>query len=230
MSEYTERLSRDYVHTACNGTTCISGDDYVIIECPFRRVTHTYCATCNRAVPLDEVKWADSGERISDYRKEIAASVTFWEKLRLTLLGTAYEGALRLHLDAKGNPKPGAQQIAASPDIVSKSPRSEDHVDLVASMQELTWALLEALPSHLVRIRCEVRAAGVGEGKPFSYTIVNPDRPSEVIKESSARVDLAISALVQVMNPSGSPFRGFTVNMERRDDGKWRNLIELLEP
>ena len=136
MSEYTERLVRNYVHTACNGVTGISGDDYVIIECPFRRVTHTYCATCNQTVPLDEVKWVDSGQRISDYRKEIAAGVTFWEKLRLTVLGTSYEGALRLHLDAKGNPKPGARPISASPDVVSKSPPSEDHVAVVASMQE----------------------------------------------------------------------------------------------
>src|SRR5678816_328534 len=148
MSEYTERLCRDYVHNACNGVTSISGDDYVIIECPFRRVTHTYCATCNRTVPLDEVKWVDSGQRISDYRKEIAAGVTFWEKLRLTVLGNAYEGALRLHLDAKGNPKPGARPVSASPDIGSTSRPSENHVAVVASMQELTSALLEALPSQ----------------------------------------------------------------------------------
>jgi len=84
------------------------------------------------------------------------------------------------------------------------------------------------LPSHFARIRCEVRAAADGEGKPFTYTITNPDRPSEVLKELSARVDQAISRLAQVMNPR--PIRGFTVNMERMNDGKWRNLIELLEP
>jgi len=225
MSEYTERLSRDYVHSACNGVTCISGDDYVIIECPFRRVTHTYCATCNQTVSLDEVKWFDSGQRISDYRKEIAASVTFWAKLRLTLLGTAYEGALRLHLDAKGNPKPGARPISA----MSMSPPSEDHVALVAAMQELTSALMEEVPPHIARIRCEVRAAASGEAKPFTYAITNPDRPSEGLKKPVARVDQAITRLVQVMNPSGGTLRGFTVSMERMENGKWQNLIELLE-
>jgi len=50
------------------------------------------------------------------------------------------------------------------------------------------------------------------------------------LKKPVARVDQAIARLVQVMNPSGNPFRGFTVNMERMSDGKWRNLIELLEP
>jgi hypothetical protein len=228
MSEYTERLSRHYVHSACNGVTCISGDDYVIIECPFRRVTHTYCATCNRTVPLEEVKWVDSGQRISDYRTEIAASVSFWEKLRLTVLGTAYEGALQLRLDAKGNPKPGATPICARPEAVSKCPPAEDHVAVVTSTQELTSALLEVLPSRFARIRCVVRAAADGEGKPFTYTITNPDRPSEVLKELSAPVGQAISRLMQVMNPR--PLHGFTVNMERLSDGKWRNLIELLEP
>ena len=228
MSEYTERLSRDYVHSACNGVTCISGDDYVIIECPFRRVTHTYCATCNQTVPLDEVEWVDSGQRISDYREEIAASVTFWEKLRLTLLGTAYEGALRLHLDAKGNPKPGETPICLRPEVVSKSRPSEEHVAVVTATQELTSALLEVMPSQIARIRCDVCAAADGQGKPFTYSITNPDRPSEVLEDLSTRVGQAISRLVQVLNPSG-PFRAFTVNMERKSDGKWRNLIELAE-
>lgn len=229
MSEYTEKLSRDYVHSACNGVTCISGDDYVIIECAFRRVTHTFCVVCNRFVPLDEVKWVDSGQRISDYRKEIAASVTYWQKLRLMWLANAYEGALRLHLDAKGNPKPGETPICLRPEVVSKCrPSSEEHVAVVAATQELTSALLEVLPSHFARIRCDVCAAVDGQGKPFTYSITNPDRPSEVLEDLSTRVGQAISRLVQVLNPSGS-FRAFTVNMERKSDGKWRNLIELAE-
>jgi hypothetical protein len=108
MSEYTEGLSRNYIHTDCKGTTTVSGDDYVKLECPFYRVTHTFCAVCGEGVPLNEVEWADSGQRISDYRKEIASSVSFFQKVRLSLFATAYEGALRLNLDAKGDPKPGS--------------------------------------------------------------------------------------------------------------------------
>ena len=66
MSEYTKRLSRDYIHRACKRATKVSGDDYVMLECPFRRVTHTVCAACREVVPLDEVEWADSGQRISE--------------------------------------------------------------------------------------------------------------------------------------------------------------------
>ena len=226
MSEYTEKLSRDYVHSGCNGVTCVSGDDYVMIECAFRRVTHTFCATCNQFVPIDDVKWVDSGQRISDYRREIAASVTYWEKLRLMWLANAYEGALRLHLDAKGNPKPGKTPIC---NLVSKSEPSEDHVAVVQATQELTSALLEVLASHFPRIRCDVRAAAAGEGQPFTYTVTNPERPAEVLEALSARIDQAIARLAQVLNPSGGPCRGFTVNMERKSDGKWRNLIELAE-
>src|SRR5215813_5815990 len=126
MSEYTKSLSRAYIHRTCQQATKVSGDDYVMLECPFRPVTHTVCAVCREAVPLDEVAWADSGQRISDYRKELASGFTFWEKVRFALFRTAYEGALRLNLDAKGNPKPGTRPPTAPPDIVVKGPMPDD--------------------------------------------------------------------------------------------------------
>ena len=224
MSDYTEALSRDYIHSACRGVTTISGDDYVIIECPFRRVTHTYCATCNQTVPLDEVAWVDSSQRISDYRKEIAGSVSFLEKWRLTILGTAYEGALRLHLDAKGNPKSEAKPLP----LKSASLR-DDHQAVVAAMQELTSALMEEVPPHIARIRCDVGAVAPGEEGPIPYSVTNPFRPSEGLQNRIPRVDEAIERLVRVMNPSGGRFPGLVVNMERKSDGKWHNLIELVQ-
>jgi hypothetical protein len=224
MSDYTEALSRDYIHSVCKGVTTVSGDDYVMIECPFRRVTHTYCTGCNQTVPLSEVTWVDSGQRISDYRKEIADGVSFWERLRLTVLGTTYEGALRLHLDPKGNPTPEAKPLS----LKSKS-LADDHQAVVGAMQELTSALMEEVPPHIARIRCDVGAVAPGEEGPIPYSVTNPARPSEGLQNRIPRVDQAIARLVRVMNPSRGPFPGLVVNMERKSDGRWHNLIELVQ-
>jgi hypothetical protein len=124
MSEYTKSLSRDYIHTKCKRATKVSGDDYVMLECPFRPVTHTVCAACRETVPLNEVEWADSGQRISDYRKELASGFSFLQKLRFALFRTAYEGAIRLNLDAKGNPKPGMRPVPDS-DIVVRGAHAQ---------------------------------------------------------------------------------------------------------
>jgi hypothetical protein len=227
MSEYTQGLSRNYIHSVCKGATKVSGDHYVMLECPFRPVTHTICAVCRKEVPLAEVVWADSGQRISEYRKQIASGVTFWEKLRLTLLGTAYEGALRLNLDAKGNPKPGARPAPVIPDLVSKVPLPEDQAEVVASMQELTKALMESVPAHFKRIQCRIRAAAAGDTRPPACRISNPDNPRETT-EPNARVNQAASQLVRTMNPTGGAFPGLTVTMERMNDGRWHNSIKLM--
>jgi hypothetical protein len=100
-------LSRRYRHRDCGGITEISGDDYVRLECPFRGCSGTYCASCCKFVSLNAVEWEDSGERISDYRSRVYASVSPLERLRLTLFANAYEGALNLNLDRTGKPRPG---------------------------------------------------------------------------------------------------------------------------
>src|SRR5262245_27576197 len=227
MSEYTKNLSRDYVHKACQRTTTVSGDDYVFLECPFRLVTHTVCAVCGEAVPLNEVAWADSGQRISDYRKELASGFTFWEKVRFALFRTAYEGALRLNLDAKGNPKPGTKPMTTSTGIVVNGPMPDDQAEVVQHMQELTAALISSMPPERKRVRCEVQMPERGEGRP-ACLISNPDNLGEATTKPSARVEEAATRLVQVMNPSGGAFPGLAVNMERMDDGRWRNKIKLM--
>jgi hypothetical protein len=103
---------RAYHHAACDGVTVVSGDDYVLLECPFRPVTGTFCCSCRRLVPLDAVRWADSGELISAYRKRVAAAVPFWRKVYLTLFATAYEGAVNWGVEWQGPPPdtPGGPQ------------------------------------------------------------------------------------------------------------------------
>jgi hypothetical protein len=228
MSEYTKNLSRVYVHQACKRATTVSGDDYVMLECPFRPVTHTICAACGQGVPLDEVAWADSGQRISEYRKEVASSVSFWEKMRFALFRNAYEGALRLNLDAKGNPKPGARPMRAASDIVAKGPMPDDQAEVFGQMQKLTAALMESVPTDSRRFRCEIRIANDGDGR-LAYLISDPDNPGEATTRPSALVDEAARRLVQVMNPSDGAFPGLAVSMERMDDGRWRNNVKLIE-
>src|SRR5262245_22586912 len=53
-------VSRVYQHT-CGAATRVSGDDYVLLECPFRPVDSTICAGCKNYVPLDSVRWEDTG-------------------------------------------------------------------------------------------------------------------------------------------------------------------------
>jgi hypothetical protein len=99
-----KHLKRVYRHAACGGETCVSGDDYVLLECPFRPVQKTYCAACNSFVPLTTVSWVDSGENIAAYRQQLFESVPFKRRLWLQVFGNAYEGAINLGLDKNGLP------------------------------------------------------------------------------------------------------------------------------
>jgi hypothetical protein len=105
-------LSRVYFHEECGADTRVSGDDYVLLECPFRPVTATFCCGCRKLVSLRVVCWADTGEPVSDYRARLAATVPFWRRVRLILFGTAYEGAINLRLDRHGRPLPAPEPEA----------------------------------------------------------------------------------------------------------------------
>jgi hypothetical protein len=99
-------VSRAYEHKSCHAVTVAAGDDLVRLECPFRPLDGTYCCRCGDFVPLDDVRWTDTGETISTYRRRLKASVGFWRRLYLTAFCNAYQGAINLHLDSKGRPLP----------------------------------------------------------------------------------------------------------------------------
>jgi hypothetical protein len=105
-------VSRAYEHKSCHAVTIASGDDLVRLECPFRPLDGTYCPRCQDFVPLEDVRWSDSGETISTYRNRLKASVGFWRGLYLTVFCNAYQGAINLHLDKHGRP---LQQSPATP-------------------------------------------------------------------------------------------------------------------
>jgi hypothetical protein len=215
MSQYSDGLFRDYIHSSCGGVTRISGDDYVILECPFRGVSGTYCITCEKGVPLEEVAWVDTGQKISEYRKEIAASVSFTEKMRLTALANAYEGALRLNLDAKGNPK----------GIVADSPVPADQAEAVAAMKELGDALIGLAPADTKQIRCEITRAPAGAGRALQFAITCDAN----VVPANHQVDLAGSRVVRKLSSSLKAFPGLTMSMERLENGQWRNNVKLAD-
>jgi hypothetical protein len=62
---------RTYVHRGCGGATHVSGGDYTHICDPFWPCTSTFCCGCNSFVPLDDVAWANTGEKISKYRSRM---------------------------------------------------------------------------------------------------------------------------------------------------------------
>jgi hypothetical protein len=93
-----------YYHPACGKDTVVSGDEFVMLECPFRNVDATFCCSCNDFFALDPVFWTDTGEKISDYRKRLAESAGSARKGWLGSFGNAYQGALNLHLDRTGKP------------------------------------------------------------------------------------------------------------------------------
>ncbi len=104
-------LARSYEHADCGHETLVSGEDYVLLECPFRPIESTHCARCGRLVPLSSVAWCDTGENVAAYRERLYHSVSFWRRMYLMLLGSNYEGAVTLNLDSKGKPKSTARQV-----------------------------------------------------------------------------------------------------------------------
>jgi hypothetical protein len=98
--------ARVYYHVTCGKATIVSGDDYILLECPFRPVSSTYCCGCQTFVPLHMVRWADSDESVAAYRQRVRAMVPFWRQVYLALFGNAYEGAVNWGKEWKGGPLP----------------------------------------------------------------------------------------------------------------------------
>ena len=101
-AQTVRRASRAYFHAKCGSNTLASGDDLVRLESPFRPCSGTYCCGCGQVVPLAAVQWEDTGEGLAEYRARIAGIVPLWTRVRLAWLGSAYEGAVNLGLDAEG--------------------------------------------------------------------------------------------------------------------------------
>jgi hypothetical protein len=107
-------LARSYEHADCGHETLVSGDDYVVLECPFRPIASTMCVGCGKLVPLSSVAWCDTGENLAAYRDRLYHSVSFWRRMYLMLLGNNFEGAVSLNLDSHGKPRVSTRQVVGS--------------------------------------------------------------------------------------------------------------------
>jgi hypothetical protein len=85
---------RVYVHTRCGGQTRVSGGDYAHICDPFWPCTSTYCCTCSGFAPLHEVRWADTDEPVSEYRRRLRAETPGLIKAWRYGVGFLFGGAI----------------------------------------------------------------------------------------------------------------------------------------
>jgi hypothetical protein len=105
-------LARSFQHADCGQETLVSGQNYLLLECPFKAIESTMCSGCGHLVPLSSIAWSDTRENVASYRERIYRSVSFWRRMYLMLLGNTYEGAVSLNLDSHGQPKNTARQVA----------------------------------------------------------------------------------------------------------------------
>ena len=85
---------RTYEHLKCGGQTVVSGGDYEHISNPMRMCTGTYCCTCQGMVGLNQVVWADTGEKVSDDRARLRRTLPGVLKAWAYGLGFAIGGVL----------------------------------------------------------------------------------------------------------------------------------------
>ncbi len=62
---------RAYVHTRCQQTTVISGDDWLGLCNPFSQTSGTICSHCNNGFPVKEFEWADTRENVMSYVRRV---------------------------------------------------------------------------------------------------------------------------------------------------------------
>jgi hypothetical protein len=98
---------RTYVHKKCRGETHVSGGDFSHICDPIWPCTGTFCCTCNGFAPLREVRWADTGEPVSDYRNRLLRktpmALKLWRFGGGFLAGGAVGAGIAMIIAALGN-------------------------------------------------------------------------------------------------------------------------------
>jgi hypothetical protein len=88
------RTRRVYQHTVCNGQTFVTGYAFERMANPFEFARGgTICCRCNKAVPLQEVFWIDTGESILDYKRRLRRGFPRFRRMLLASLG-GFAGAI----------------------------------------------------------------------------------------------------------------------------------------
>jgi len=82
------RTLRVYQHTVCDGQTSVTGYAFERMANPFEFGRGgTICCRCNKAVPLQEVFWIDTGESVFDYKRRLRSGFSKLRRLLLASLG-----------------------------------------------------------------------------------------------------------------------------------------------
>ncbi len=59
--------SRIYLHDRCEQPTVVSDDAFSALASPLAGVQQTYCNACKSMFAVDEFRWADTDEKLTDY-------------------------------------------------------------------------------------------------------------------------------------------------------------------
>src|SRR5688572_458742 len=82
------RTARVYEHAACRRQTVIRGYAFERLACPFEFAPGgTICSACQKAVPLRQVRWTDTGEVVADYRRRLRRATPVGRRILYSLLG-----------------------------------------------------------------------------------------------------------------------------------------------
>ena len=91
MSKLPVPDSRAYVHEKYQGFTEVRENSFEEMSNPLSDVPRTWCTTCDAFGPVSEFAWADTGEKIIDYRARHSARATSLERIfcsRVVWFGT----------------------------------------------------------------------------------------------------------------------------------------------
>jgi hypothetical protein len=83
--------SRAYIHEKCQGLTEVRENSFEELSNPLSDVPRTWCTVCDAFGPVSEFAWADTGEKLTDYRARHSARATSVERIfcsRVVWLGT----------------------------------------------------------------------------------------------------------------------------------------------
>jgi hypothetical protein len=80
MADLLVPESRIYVHEKCQAPTEVRENSFEEMSNPLSDVPRTWCTACNAFGPISEFAWADTGEKITDYRARHSARATSVER------------------------------------------------------------------------------------------------------------------------------------------------------
>ena len=66
-SEWQTKESRTYQHLSCKEHTTVSEGDHEYVTHVFCHPYETYCVACEKHFPVEEFRWSNTKERLTDY-------------------------------------------------------------------------------------------------------------------------------------------------------------------